>query len=414
MNANIQNTESGHTHNRHVAPAHSRNLNGGGNKNKSELRAPRNSNVEILRIFAMLCIAFNHFPWPAQEIVGSGSLSQRLPMSIVLSLISNLGGVGDCLFFFISIWYICEESVNYKRQFKRVWILERELLFWSLLFLVCDLLSQASGFQDIYSKKELLKHLIHGLFPALSTHWWFPTNYMLFLLIVPVLSTGLRKAGEQLHKILAIILFALYGFVPFGFMNNLAGELHPTMNYSVWLFIYQFVLITYIRWYKPNWLKSKSLMTKFMWIGVLFGVLSQTVCVILTSVVSNACHSLRSLWMNNPACFPSMMFALGLLALAQQKKPWRNKAINKIASATLTVYLIFTDFFTGTIISTCTHTIPQSGMLLFLSSFALCLTSFLLAILLGLIRQILFSVTFDRRRGYCFELLWNKISNKNK
>lgn len=185
-------------------------------------------------------------------------------MSIALSLISNLGGVGDCLFFFINVWYICEEAANYKRQFKRVWILERELLFWSLLILACDLLSQASGFQAAYPKKELRTHLIHGLFPALSTHWWFPTNYMLFLLAVPVRSAGLRKAGEQLHSVLAVILFVLYGFVPFGFMNNLAGELHPTMNYSVWLFICQFVLITYIRWYKPNWLESKSLMTRFM------------------------------------------------------------------------------------------------------------------------------------------------------
>lgn len=63
---------------------------------------PRNSNIEILRIIAMLCIAFNHFPWPAQDIVGSGSFVERLPMSLLLSLISNLGGIGDCLFFFIS------------------------------------------------------------------------------------------------------------------------------------------------------------------------------------------------------------------------------------------------------------------------------------------------------------------------
>ena len=387
---------------------------GGGVKNKRVQRAPRNSNVEILRIFAMLCIAFNHFPWPAQEIVGSGNLSQRLPISIVLSLISNLGGVGDCLFFFINVWYICEESANYKRQFKRIWILERELLFWSLLILACDLLSQASGFQEAYSKKELFKHLIHGFFPALSTHWWFPTNYMLFLLIVPVLSTGLRKAEEQLHKTLAIILFVLYGFVPFGFMNSLTGESHLTMNYSVWLFIYQFVLITYIRWYKSNWLESKSLMTKFMWIGGLSGALSQAVCTIITSAVSNTYHSIWYLWMNTPSCFPSMLFALGMLALAQQKKPWYNKAINKIASATLTVYLIFTDSFTSTIISTYAHAILQSGTSLFLSSFALCLALFSLAILSGIIRQILFSITIDRYRGCYFELIWSGISNKTR
>ena len=235
---------------------------------------------------------------------------------------------------------------------------------------------------------------------------------MLFLLIVPVLSTGLRKAGEQLHSVLAVILFVLYGFVPFEFLNDLAGELHPAMNYSVWLFIYQFVLITYIRWYKPKWLESQSLMIRFMWIGALCGMLSQVVCITFISAVSSSYLSLWNLWMNCPACFPPIMFALGLLSLAQQRKPWHNKAVNGIASATLTVYLIFTDSFTSTIISTYTHANPQNGAPLFLSIIALCLASFLLAILLGLIRQALFSITLDRHRGRHFELLWHKLSSQ--
>lgn len=177
-----------------------------GLKGSNITRTPRNSNIEILRIVAMLCIAFNHLPWPAQSIVGSEDFAERLPMSLLLSLVSNLGGIGDCLFFFISAWYICEESANYKRQFKRVWILERELLFWSILLLSGDLISQSLGFQEAYSKKHLIKHITIGLFPFSSNHWWFPTNYMMFLLVVPALSVGLKKIGEQLHKILSIVL----------------------------------------------------------------------------------------------------------------------------------------------------------------------------------------------------------------
>lgn len=134
-------------HAEHMAPSHLQ-------TSKHAARAPRNTNVEMLRIFAMLCITFNHFTWPTQEIVGSEHLLQHLPISTALSLISNLGGIGDCLFFFISVWYICEETANYKRQFKRVWILERELLFWSLLLLACNLLSQEFGFQEAYSRKN--------------------------------------------------------------------------------------------------------------------------------------------------------------------------------------------------------------------------------------------------------------------
>ncbi|WP_428855888.1 acyltransferase family protein [Bifidobacterium dentium] len=342
--------------------------------------------------------------------VESENLLQHLPISTALSLISNLGGVGDCLFFFISIWYICEETANYKRQFKRVWILERELLFWSLLLLVCDFLAQGFGLREAYSRGSPLKHLILGVFPALSDHWWFPTNYMLFLLIVPVLSTGLRKAGEQLHGTLAIILLVLYGFIPFATVNSFIGE-HQTMNYSVWLFIYQFVLITYIRWYRTEWLRSKSLMTRIMWIGGSSGIISQIICTALVSVVSGSgLWILWYRWMNCPACFPSMMFSLGLLALAQQKKPRYNKAINRIASATLTVYLLLTDSFVNSIISTAIQSIPQKGSPLFCSCIASCILLFAAFLLLGLIRQSLFSITIDRHRGHWFELLWSKVS----
>ena len=389
------------THARRIAPAHSRTANRGG----------RNSNIELLRIFAMLCVAFNHFPWPTQGIVNPEGFSQHLPTSLALSLISNLGGLGDCLFFFISIWYICEETANYKRQCKRVWILERELLFWSILLLVGNLLSQGLGFQDSYSKKELFVYLIHGLFPALSTHWWFPTHYMLFLLIVPALSTGLRSVGKHLHGILAIILFAFNGLIPFEIMDKLPnGNFHSTMNYSVWLFIYQFVLITYIKWYRQNWLKSKSLMTAFMWIGGLANVISQLAGTILLSIVSNEYVNPWYLWMNNPACFPSMMFALGLLAIAQQKQPWHNVPVNTLASATLTVYLLFTDPFTYSIIAAFTQLVPQHGATLLLVGVIVCLATFALCILLGIIRQALFAVTIDLHRGRWFELLWNKAS----
>lgn len=184
------------------------------------------------------------------------------------------------------------------------------------------------------------------------------------------------------------------------------------MNYSVWLFIYQFVLITYIRWYRPDWLRSKSLMTKIMWIGGLSGVISQIICTTLVSVVSDTYSGfwiLWDLWMNSPACFPSMMFSLGLLAIAQQKKPWCNKAINRIASATLTVYLLLTDSFVNSIISTAIQSIPQKGLPLFFSCVVSCVLLFAISLLLGLIRQSLFAITIDRHRGHWFELLWSKI-----
>lgn len=121
MNESIQNTSGIGAHVRHAAPAHS-----GNTKSKG-----RNSSIELLRIIAMFMILAHHF------IVHNGYDVLKLPLGperIFFQLVMAGGGkVGVVIFFSISAWFFLDKEQTIKSNLKRVWIMERELLFWSLI-----------------------------------------------------------------------------------------------------------------------------------------------------------------------------------------------------------------------------------------------------------------------------------------
>lgn len=91
-----------------------------------------NSSIELLRIIAIFMILTHHF------IVHNGYDVLKLPLGperIFFQLVMAGGGkVGVAIFFSISAWFFLDREQTIKSNLKRVWIMERELLFWSLAF----------------------------------------------------------------------------------------------------------------------------------------------------------------------------------------------------------------------------------------------------------------------------------------
>lgn len=92
----------------------------------------RNSSIELLRVIAMFMILAHHF------IVHNGYDVLKLPLGperIFFQLVMQGGGkIGVVIFFSISAWFFLDREQTIKSNLKRVWIMERELLFWSLAF----------------------------------------------------------------------------------------------------------------------------------------------------------------------------------------------------------------------------------------------------------------------------------------
>lgn len=89
----------------------------------------RNSSIELLRIVAMFMILAHHF------VVHNGYDAKNLPLGperISFQLVMQGGGkVGVVIFFTISAWFFLDKEQTIKSNLKRIWILEREVLFWS-------------------------------------------------------------------------------------------------------------------------------------------------------------------------------------------------------------------------------------------------------------------------------------------
>ncbi|WP_368091223.1 acyltransferase family protein [Bifidobacterium angulatum] len=184
MNESIQSTSGSGAHVRHAAPAHSRNSNGGW----------RNSSIELLRIIAMFMILMHHF------IVHNGYDVKQLPLGperIFFQLIMQGGGkIGVVIFFSISAWFFLDKEQTIKSNLKRVWIMERELLFWSLTLMAFYLMLDRACIDA--------KLMIKSIAPLSMSLWWYATAYAIFLALLPFLSKGLKALGRKYHLALAI------------------------------------------------------------------------------------------------------------------------------------------------------------------------------------------------------------------
>ena len=152
MNENSQDTGLNGAHIKRVAPARSRNLNGGGQ---------RNSSIELLRIIAMFMILMCHF------IVHNGYDVLKLPLGperIFFQLVMAGGGkIGVVIFFSISAWFFLDKEQTIKSNLQRVWIMERELLFWSLILVT---------FYLVFDRADLsMKLMVKSVMPLSMGVW---------------------------------------------------------------------------------------------------------------------------------------------------------------------------------------------------------------------------------------------------
>lgn len=114
------------------------------------------------------------------------------------------GKVGVVILFAISVWFLADATIGVKASLRWVWMLEKEVLFYSLVLgISCYLAMDGVGFGT----------LVRNLFPLMSSIWWYATAYAGFLIVFPFLSDGLRSIGPRRHLVLCAVLFLVIGVV---------------------------------------------------------------------------------------------------------------------------------------------------------------------------------------------------------
>lgn len=357
----------------------------------------RNSSFELLRLLAMYMIILHHHvvhnPFPVYD--EPASVSQ-----FIYTCFLPLGKVGVDIFFGISAWFLCQNrDLSPRKSLKRIWVLERQMLFYSLLLMLGFVLFDRKGISR--------SQIVYSVFPLISNLWWYPTNYALFLLFYPFVTVGLRKMGQRMHGYLAVILLVVWGLIYGLTPNDYVGFLASTFV----SFIYQYLLISYYRWYLKK--ASKTLGWSMVGLGsaavlglILFGDWMRT-------FTHGGFSRMIFDYINRESKLPLLLIAFGALLVADRIHI-RSRLINYLAKGTFGVYLM--------------HDYPPVRALLWgrfdirkvwgqdaavVYSMALVLLIFMVCLAIDLIRDRLFALTIDRHKGRWFELLADRIQSSH-
>lgn len=349
----------------------------------------RNSSFELLRLIAMYMIILHHHvihnPFPVYD--ESASLNQFIYVCFM-----PLGKVAVDIFFGISAWFLCEaRDSSLRKSLRRIWVLERQILFYSLPLMVCFVL---------FDRKDISRwQILNSVFPTISGIWWYPTNYVLFLLFYPFVTMGLRKMGRSMHGLLVVILLLVWGLVYGLTPSAYAGFLSATFV----SFIYQYVLIAYYRWYLKKAPKALG------WSMIGLGSLAIIGVVLFGDWVRRFTHSgyprIIFNYINAEGKLPLLLVAFGALLVADTIH-FKSRLINHLAKGTFGIYLlhdypsvrlVLWDYFDIRKTWGQHYTVVYSLVMVFLV--------FLVCLVVDLIRDWLFTLTIDRHKGRWFDLL---------
>ncbi|MGN0347093.1 MAG: GNAT family N-acetyltransferase [Lachnospiraceae bacterium] len=206
----------------------------------------RQANFEILRCLAMMMILVLHY------LSKGGLLEQTLGQNHSLNNILRWTLEAFCLasvnvYVFISGYFLIDRKFQLSR-FVRLWC---EVFFYSVGIVLVCIATQMVNVRELLNLHELLFYF----FPVVNGHYWFATAYLLLLLFVPFMGSGIRKLGQKQHACLLWLLLILFSFsktlIPFSLGIDDRG------NGVIW-FLCLYVLASYIRLYGLSVIATKG------------------------------------------------------------------------------------------------------------------------------------------------------------
>lgn len=208
------------------------------------VRKERQSNMELLRIVAMLMIITLHYLDKGNVLPGfteSSTLNHHLAWWLEACC---YGAVN--LYVLISGYFMAES----KFTFKKLAILWLQILFYSW---VIGVICFATGLVGVEQKS--LYELIFIAFPVTSAHYWFATVYVLLFALSPFLNVCIANMNRKQHK--ACIAVAVIVFSAWNTVLPFTNALTDREGMDIPWFICLYVIAAYLKKY-PDCIKGKK------------------------------------------------------------------------------------------------------------------------------------------------------------
>lgn len=274
----------------------------------------RSSNIELLRIVAMLLIVLHHlckYAYPGNTSV---------EVETVCNLLLLGGKIGVDIFVLISGYFLASGRIKLTSMLRVLF----EAWFYSLVLgLVCALF-----FQNNFSTKDFLKSFL----PTNNGLPWFVTAYLGMYLVAPWLSKLSSTLSQNQFKQMLVVGFCVFSLVP-----TLTGCMFVTNDFSWFCFL--FLVACYIRKFGFSTCVAKRMCVG----GGLFLVASVLIGELACAGVP-AIHD-HITYFANMYTVPTLFTSMGLFCVFKDLKIPTMKSINVIAQGAFGVYLIHENTF---------------------------------------------------------------------
>ena len=277
----------------------------------------RQSNIELLRIVAMVIIVAHHFA------VHSGFAFSPKTITINrlwIQFIQIGGKIGVDIFVLISGYFlISQQSV----KTKKVVALWGKVFFYSIALYLVFVVSGLTPFG--------IKELIMQLAPIAFSQWWFASTYFVLYLLVPYINKLLRMFDKEQYVRFLALLLLLWSVIP-----SFTGQALES-NSLLW-FVVLYAIAGYIKLFD---IRTKLTGAKLIGLSIFCIVLTFLSAVafdiIGTKIPIFGAHATFFYSMQKlPVLVISVLMFVGFTKI----DIGYSKFVNMISSATFGVYLI--------------------------------------------------------------------------
>ncbi len=345
-----------------------------------EKKNKRDSNIELLRIIAMVMIVAHHFLVHGGFQIASIGFTNKL----WLQLLYSGGKIGVNIFILISGYFlISSEKVKLDKLFKLI----LQILFYSIIIYIIFVCLGIESFQ--------VKSFFHNLlgYPV----WWFARSYLILYLIHPYINKLLNGMDKKAH-----LKLVLYSTLVFSIIQTIV--VLPFDDGDIVWFIHLYVAGSYIKKYNPL---SNVKFNKLFGTAILIYLFS-FITVIILDLVSVHIKALLTFetYLFEMETITAFLIAVFMFLAFSRLNIGFSKFINIVASSTFGIYLIhdneiFRKFLWGTLFKTATY---SDTLLLIPYSLLVIIIVFVVCSVIELIRIYVFEKQYMK--------LVTKITNK--
>ena len=211
----------------------------------------RNSNLEILRILCMVFIVAYHAVGSTQGYLQYPQLSTG--NLVMFHWIGLWGQAAVICFVMITGYFMIEGKVKLSKILRLV----AEVWFYSII--ITALMVYFGVLEFDYEVA------LRTFFPIITREYWFVTDYIVLLLLVPVINKVLRTISKrELEYVLAVLLMAAFFF---------SGLYEYEFITTIPMFVMFYSLAAYIRMYPNRVTENRNLSIVVLFLCMAFGLM---------------------------------------------------------------------------------------------------------------------------------------------